>query len=58
MSSNMKTTTTINLINLYQETYNQKKEISYSFNASDDRGIDIKKSNKSICKLKVYLQME
>ena len=40
-----KTTTIINLINLYQETYNQKKrELVIHLNASDDRGIDIIRS--------------
>ena len=37
-----KTTTIINLINKYQETFNQKKKgLIIHLNASDDRGIDI-----------------
>lgn len=37
-----KTTTVINLIDKYQEKYNQKKkELRIHLNASDDRGIDI-----------------
>jgi replication factor C subunit 3/5 len=37
-----KTTTIINLIDKYQETYHQKrKELKIHLNASDDRGIDI-----------------
>ena len=37
-----KTTTIINLINQYQETYNQKRKgLKIHLNASDDRGIDI-----------------
>lgn len=37
-----KTTTIINLIDKYQEKYNQKKkELKIHLNASDDRGIDI-----------------
>ena len=37
-----KTTTVINLIDKYQEKYNQKKkELKIHLNASDDRGIDI-----------------
>jgi len=37
-----KTTTIINIIKLYQETYNQKhKELMIHLNASDERGIDI-----------------
>ena len=37
-----KTTTIINLINEYQDTYNQKsKGLKIHLNASDDRGIDI-----------------
>ncbi len=37
-----KTTTIINLINRYQEQYDQKrKELKIHLNASDDRGIDI-----------------
>ena len=37
-----KTTTIINLINKYQEVYNQKRKgLKIHLNASDDRGIDI-----------------
>jgi DNA polymerase III delta prime subunit len=37
-----KTTTIINLVNAYQEKYNQKnKELMIHLNASDERGIDI-----------------
>ena len=37
-----KTTTIINLINRYQEVYNQKnKGLMIHLNASDDRGIDV-----------------
>ena len=40
-----KTTTIINLINKYQEKYNQKnKGLKIHLNASDDRGIDIIKT--------------
>ena len=49
-----KTTTIINLIDKYQERYNQKRKgLKIHLNASDDRGIDvITKSNQSICKYK------
>ena len=41
-----KTTTIINLINKYQETYNQiDKSLIIHLNASDDRGIDIIRNN-------------
>ena len=37
-----KTTTIINLIDKYQETYGQKRKgLKIHLNASDDRGIDI-----------------
>lgn len=40
-----KTTTIINLVNLYQERFNQKnKELMIHLNASDERGIDIIRS--------------
>lgn len=40
-----KTTTIINLVSLYQEKYNQKnKELMIHLNASDERGIDIIRS--------------
>ena len=40
-----KTTTIINLINAYQEAFNQKnKELMIHLNASDERGIDIIRS--------------
>jgi DNA polymerase III delta prime subunit len=43
-----KTTTIINLINAYQEKYNQKnKELMIHLNASDERGIDVIRSQIS-----------
>jgi replication factor C subunit 3/5 len=43
-----KTTTIINLVNSYQETHNQKnKELMIHLNASDERGIDIIRSQIS-----------
>ena len=40
-----KTTTIINLVNSYQEKFNQKnKELMIHLNASDERGIDIIRS--------------
>jgi replication factor C subunit 3/5 len=43
-----KTTTIINLINAYQEKHNQKnKELTIHLNASDERGIDIIRSQIS-----------
>ena len=37
-----KTTTIINLINRYQDVYNQKRKgLKILLNASDDRGIDV-----------------
>ena len=40
-----KTTTIINLINRYQEVYNQKRKgLKIHLNASDDRGIDVIRS--------------
>jgi DNA polymerase III delta prime subunit len=41
-----KTTTIINLVNAYQEKYNQKnKELMIHLNASDERGIDVIRNN-------------
>lgn len=53
-----KTTTIINLINKYQETYNQKhKGLKIHLNASDDRGIEIIRSqiNQFVCTKNLFV---
>ena len=55
-----KTTTIINLINKYQEKYNQRnKGLMIHLNASDERGIDVIRNQiNSFVNTKTLLQME